>query len=64
MDNTMRCRFVPLAGNRTRYETEVEYTRISWVMPRLMAMFFPGMYRKPGAKWMQNFKTFVEQQNT
>lgn len=62
MDNTMVCRFTPMDDGSTRYETEVEYTRINWVMPRLMAILFPSMYRKMGEKWMQNFKVFVEQQ--
>ena len=62
MDNTMKCNFTPLNENKTRYEYAFEYTRINWVMPRLMAILFPGMYRKQGEKWMQQFKSFVEQQ--
>lgn len=62
MDNTMKCTFVPLDDNRTRYEYEFEYTRINWVMPKLMAVLFPGMYRKQGEKWMRQFKEFVEKQ--
>ena len=62
MDNTMKCEFEKLSENRTRYSVKVEYTRIAWVMPRLMAMLFPGMYKKPARKWMENFKRFVEAQ--
>ena len=62
MDNTMKCTFTPLSENKTRYESEVEYTRINWVMPRLMAILFPGAYRKPAERWMRNFKDFVENQ--
>ena len=62
MDNTMKCTFVPLDDNKTRYEYEFEYTRINWVMPKLMAILFPGMYRKQGDKWMRQFKEFVEKQ--
>jgi hypothetical protein len=62
MDNTMKCRFVPLDDNRTRYEYEFEYTRINWIMPKLMAILFPGMYRKQGEKWMKQFKEFAERQ--
>ena len=62
MDNTMKCRFVPLDDNKTRYEYEFEYTRISWVMPKLMAILFPGMFRKQGEKWMRQFKAFAETQ--
>ncbi|MBT8235535.1 MAG: SRPBCC family protein [Bacteroidia bacterium] len=60
MDNTMVCKFVPLGENKTRYEYEFEYTRINWIMPRLMAILFPSMYRKQGEKWMVQFKEFVE----
>lgn len=60
MDNTMLCRFVPLDENNTRYEYEFEYTRISWIMPKLMSILFPGMFRKQGEKWMRQFKEFAE----
>ena len=60
MDNTMKCTFVKLNQKQTRYEYEFEYTRINWVMPRLMAILFPNMYRKQGEKWMQQFKAFAE----
>jgi len=62
MDNTMKCSFIALENNKTRYEYEFEYTRMNWVMPRLMAILFPGMYRKQGEKWMKQFKEFVEKQ--
>ena len=62
MDNTMKCRFEALDENTTRYHYEFEYTRISWFMPKLIAILFPGMYRKQGEKWMQQFKEFVEKQ--
>lgn len=62
MDNTMKCTFTALDENRTRYHTEIEYTRINWLMPRLMAILFPGMFRKPVQRWMNNFKEFVEKQ--
>lgn len=62
MDNTMKCKFVELSDNETRYEFEYEYKRIDWVMPRLMAILFPGMYRKPAEKWLRQFKAFVEKQ--
>jgi len=62
MDNTMKCHFKALDANRTKYRYEFEYTRINWVMPKLIAMLFPGMYRKQGEKWMKQFKEFVEKQ--
>jgi len=60
MDNTMKCNFIALDDNTTRYEFEYEYTRINWIMPKLMALLFPSMYRKPAEKWLRQFKEFVE----
>ncbi|MDH7447168.1 SRPBCC family protein [Aquimarina sp. 2201CG14-23] len=62
MDNTMKCSFIALDANTTRYEYEFEYTRINWIMPKLMAILFPSAYKKPAEKWMNNFKEFVEKQ--
>ncbi len=62
MDNTMKCTFIPLGDSKTQYKYEFEYTRINWFMPKLMAILFPGMYRKQGEKWMRQFKEFVEKQ--
>ncbi len=62
MDNTMKCEFVVLNDNLTRYEYKFEYTRISWVLPKLIAILFPGVYRKQGEKWMKQFKEFAEKQ--
>ncbi|WP_421763125.1 SRPBCC family protein [Ekhidna sp.] len=62
MDNTMKCTFTKLRDGQTRYATEVVYTRIDWVMPRLISILFPGMYKKPARRWMENFKSFVEKQ--
>lgn len=62
MDNSMKCNFVEIGPSKTRYEYEFEYTRIDWFIPKLMAILFPGMYRKQGEKWMKQFKEFVEKQ--
>ncbi|MEM7550797.1 MAG: SRPBCC family protein [Bacteroidota bacterium] len=63
MDNTLKCRFTQLENGSTEYISEVEYTRINWIMPRLFAILFPGMYKKPARKWLENFKRFVENYN-
>jgi len=62
MDNTMKATFVALNANETRYEYEYEYTRMNWLMPRLLSILFPNMYRKPAEKWIRQFKEFVEKQ--
>lgn len=60
MDNTMICHFTDLGDNGTRYEYEFEYIRMQWIMPKLMAILFPSMFRKQIEKWMWQFKEFVE----
>lgn len=62
MDNTMVGVFVSIDDHTTRYEYEFEYTRFNWVMPRLIAILFPGVYRRQVEKWMRQFKAFVEKQ--
>lgn len=62
MDNTMKCNFSSTNNNLTRYEYEYEYTRIDWIIPKLMAILFLRMYKKPAEKWLKQFKEFVEKQ--
>ncbi|NER15273.1 hypothetical protein GWK08_17585 [Leptobacterium flavescens] len=61
MDNTFKCSLIELNENRTRYEYAYEYTRMS-LIPRIMGILFPKMYRQQGEKWMKQFKEFVERQ--
>lgn len=63
MDNTMKCTFESLDAHSTRYTYDIEYTRINWLMPKLMAILFPSVYRKQVEKWMQQFKEFAEKTN-
>lgn len=60
MDNTMKLNFIELDENTTRYEYEFEYVRMNWIMPRLIAILFPSMYRNQGEKWMRQFKEALE----
>lgn len=60
MDNNMKCSFTKIDKENTRYDYEFEYTRIDWFMPKIIAILFPGMYKKQAEKWMVNFKNFVE----
>lgn len=62
MANIMKYSFTKITETSTRYSVEVEYTKINWVMPRLIAILFPNRYRKPAQKWMENFKVFVERE--
>lgn len=60
MDNTMECRFIPIDENNTKYMYEYEYTRVSWILPKLMILLFPGMFKKHVEKWIKQFKEFAE----
>jgi hypothetical protein len=60
--SSLLCRFIQIDDSNTRYEYEIEYTRVSWIMPKLIFLLFPGMFRKQGEKWMRQFKTFAERQ--
>ena len=62
MDNYLTTRFIDLGGNRTRFENEGEYIRFSLV-PKVMSVVMPGVFRKPVQKWLNNFKEFVEKNN-
>lgn len=62
MDNTMKSTFVALSEQQTRYDYQVHYTRISWLLPKLIALIYPGMFRKQVEKWMKQFKAFAENQ--
>ena len=62
MDNTMKCSFKEVSSDKTRYEYEFEYTRVNWLLPKLIAILFPSMFRKQVEKWMKQFKEFVERQ--
>ena len=60
MDNTMKCTFTAVDENTTNYKYEFEYTQVRGFMPKLMMKLSPGMFKKPAAKWMRQFKAFVE----
>ncbi len=60
MTNTQTTKFEKLSDNKTRYISEVEYTQFNGFMPKMMAKFFPGVFKKQSQKWMDQFKVFVE----
>lgn len=62
MDNTMKTSFIAIDKNTTKYVTEVEYVVFRGFIPKVLGLFFKGMFRKQGEKWMMNFKNFVEEQ--
>ena len=60
MTNTMTNSFESISSSTTRWNTEVEYTRISGFMPKLFALIMPGMFKKQVQKWLNQFKAFAE----
>lgn len=64
MENTMTCRFIELEdGEVTRFECDVEYTKFKGLMIKLIATFFPGMFKKQSQKWFDQFKAHAESGN-
>ena len=63
MDNTMKSTFDALSDQQTRYTAEIHYSRIDWVMPRLMTIVFPNMFKKHTQQWLDNFKAYAESQS-
>ncbi|QBA64029.1 SRPBCC family protein [Muriicola soli] len=60
MINTQTTCFEKLTDNSTRFISEVEYTHFRGFIPKLMAMVFPGVFKKQSQKWMDQFKIFAE----
>jgi len=61
-ENTMLNIFKAIDDQTTSYKAEIEYTRFSGIMINIMKTIMPGMFKKQVQKWMDNFKTFVENQ--
>ena len=64
MTNTMHNQFVALDDHRMRWIASLAYSAFHGILPRLMALPSPGMFREQTLKWMKQFKTFAEKQNT
>ena len=60
MSNTMSIRLEELENGVTRYISDFDYIQFNGFIPRLIARFFPSVFRKPTQKWLNQFKAFVE----
>ncbi|WP_299229105.1 SRPBCC family protein [uncultured Psychroserpens sp.] len=60
MTNTQTTRFEKISKNKTKYTSKVTYTRFNGFMPKLLSKLFPNMFKKQSQKWMNQFKTFAE----
>ena len=56
MTNTQKTSFERISDHSTLIRSEVEYTAFRGFLPRLMAMLFPGMFKKQSQKWLDNFE--------
>lgn len=62
MDNLLTTEFRAIDDNLTKLTYEVEYTAFRGVVPRLMAFFVPGVFKRQVQKWLVQFKKFVEEE--
>ncbi len=60
MDNYLISSFEAIDEHQTRYSIQGEYTAVRGIMPRLLFLLVPGMFKKQAEKWMHNFKVFAE----
>ena len=60
MVNDMTTRFTRIDSNNTKVETMVGYTKFNHIIPKIMALIMPGMFRKQSQKWLDQFKIFAE----
>jgi uncharacterized membrane protein len=60
MVNLMTNKFSSIHDNQTKYDSEIEYLEFRGIMPKLMAFFMPGVFKKQVQKWMNQFKAFAE----
>ena len=63
MTNIQTTRFESIDKGRTAYTSQVEYTEFNSFMPKIMAKFFPGIFRNQSLKWMEQFKKFAEKRS-
>jgi len=59
MVNNMTNSFTELPGGMTRYTSGVGYVKFFGLMPKLMALLMPGMFKKQNQKWVDQFKIFA-----
>ncbi len=60
MVNNMTTNFTALSDNKTRYDMHIDYTKFNGILPKLMSILMPGMFKKQSQKWLDQFKVFAE----
>ena len=64
MTNTQTSRFISIDENTTEYISEVEYTKFNGILIKLIAKLFPNKFKAQSQKWMNQFKSFAESNQT
>lgn len=62
MLNTITHHFSEADKQKTIYSVEIHYTKFIGIIPKLMALFMPSLFRKQLQQSMESFKIFAEQQ--
>lgn len=60
MTNTMKVKLTPLTNDKTHYVTEIEYTKFNGFIIKTIAKLFPSMFKKQVQKWLEQFKSYIE----
>jgi uncharacterized membrane protein len=60
MVNTMANRFSVSGENKTRFDAEIEYTKFTGFIPKIMALLMPSIFKKQVQKTLDRFKIFAE----
>lgn len=58
--NTMKVSFTPIANNKVRYTSTVEYTKLNGFVIKIIAKIYPKLFKKQIDKWLKKFKIHVE----
>ncbi|MFV9551153.1 hypothetical protein [Algibacter sp. PT7-4] len=58
--NTMNTKFSVFNSNQTIMQTTIEYTEFKGVLLKILANFFPNMFKKQIDKWLIKFKLYCE----
>ncbi|MCT4625130.1 MAG: SRPBCC family protein [Schleiferiaceae bacterium] len=62
MSNTLSNKFTALGEHTTLLVQEVDYLEFKALIPRILSILFPGMFRRQVQKWLDQFKAFAEKQ--
>lgn len=63
MTNTQKVNFEILSAQKTLIRSEVEYTVFKSFIAKMMAKFFPSVFKKQSQKWLDQFKLLADQNN-